>query len=75
MAIAVGQNATRSMTVTSDTVRRFAELTGDRNPLHFDEEVAAKTRFGRLISQGGIAGGLEHALAAIDLPGPGTVFT
>lgn len=75
MAIAVGQNATRSMTVTSDTVRRYAELTGDRNPLHFDEEFAAKTRFGRLISQGGIAVGLEHALAAMDLPGPGTVFT
>ena len=75
MAIAVGQNATRSMTVTSDTVRRYGELTGDRNPLHFDEEFAARTRFGRLISQGGIAVGLVHALVAMDLPVPGTVFT
>ena len=75
MAISVGQSAKRSMTVTSDIVRRYAELTGDYNPLHFDEEFAARTRFGRLISQGGIAVGLVHALVAMDLPGPGTVFT
>ncbi len=63
------------MTVTGDMVLRYAELTGDYNPLHFDEEFASKTRFGRLISQGGIAVGLVHALVAMDLPGPGTVFT
>jgi len=63
------------MTVTSDIVQRYAELTGDFNPLHFDEEFASKTRFGRLISQGGIVVGLVHALVAMDLPGPGTVFT
>jgi len=75
MTIAAGQSATRSMTVTSDIVQRYAELTGDYNPLHFDEEFASGTRFGRLISQGGIAVGLVHALAAMDLPGAGTVFT
>ena len=75
MAISAGQVAKRSMTVTSDTVQGYAELTGDYNPLHFDEEFASKTRFGRLISQGGIAVGLVHALVAMDLPGPGTVFT
>jgi acyl dehydratase len=63
------------MVVTADVVRRYAELTGDFNPLHFDEEFASRTRFGRLISQGGIAVGLVHALVAMDLPGPGTVFT
>lgn len=63
------------MTVTTDIVQRYAELTGDFNPLHFDEEFAAGTRFGRLISQGGIAVGLIHALVAMDLPGAGTVFT
>ena len=73
--ISAGQNASRSMKVTSDIVQRYAELTGDFNPLHFDEEFASKTRFGRLISQGGIAVGLVHALVAMDLPGPGTVFT
>ena len=75
MAISAGQSTSRSMTVTGDTVKRYAELTGDYNPLHFDEEFASRTRFGRLISQGGIAVGLVHALVAMDLPGPGTVFT
>jgi acyl dehydratase len=52
----------------------YAQITGDRNPLHFDEAFAAGTRFGRLIAQGGIATGLLHALVAMDLPGPGSVF-
>jgi acyl dehydratase len=73
--ISVGQTASRSMTVTADIVKRYAELTGDFNPLHFDETFASRTRFKRLISQGGIAVGLVHALVAMDVPGPGTVFT
>jgi acyl dehydratase len=63
------------MVVTVETVKRYAELTGDFNPLHFDEYFTSKTRFERLISQGGIATGLIHALVAMDVPGPGTVFT
>ena len=70
----VGQPASRELTVTSDTVRSFAELTGDFNPLHFDEAFANGTRFKGLIAQGGIATGLLHALVAMDLPGPGSVF-
>lgn len=69
-----GRTATRSMTVTEEHVRRYAELTGDRNPLHFDPGFAARTPFGRLTAQGGIATGLLHALVAEDMPGPGTVF-
>ena len=68
MAMLVGQTAERSMFVTKEIVERYAELTGDYNPLHFDDEFASKTRFGRLISQGGIAVGLIHALVAMDLP-------
>lgn len=52
----------------------FAELTGDYNPLHFDEDFASRTKFGRLVVQGGLTTGLLHALVAMDLPGPGTVF-
>ena len=63
------------MTVTSEVVKGYAELTCDMNPLHFDEDFTSKTRFKRLISQGGIAVGLIHALVAMDLPGPGSVFT
>jgi acyl dehydratase len=74
MGIEVGQTAERSLTVTAEHVRTFAELTGDYNPLHFDESFARGTRFGALITQGGLTTGLLHALVAMDLPGPGTVF-
>jgi acyl dehydratase len=70
----VGQTARRSLTLTEQHVRTFAELTGDYNPLHFDHEFAAHTRFGSLVVQGGLTTGLLHALVAMDLPGPGSVF-
>ncbi len=69
-----GQQATRTMTIDADLVRKFAEITGDYNPLHFEEAFAAKTRFGRLIAQGGLATGLLHTLVAMELPGAGSVF-
>jgi len=75
MDIQLGQKAQRSLTVTQDTVRGYAELTGAYNPLHFDIEFTSKTRFERLMAQGGITTGLLHALVAMDMPGPGTVFT
>ena len=74
MDLSVGQRATRRKTVTTDDVKIFAELTGDYNPLHFDESFVAKTRFERLVVQGGLTTGLLHALVAMDMPGPGTVF-
>ena len=73
-SLAVGQRASRSLTLTANHVKQFAELSGDFNPLHFDESFAAKTKFGRLVVQGGLTTGLLHALVAMDLPGPGTVF-
>ena len=69
-----GQRASRTATLTADHVRAYSELTGDRNPLHNDPAFAAGTRFGRLIVQGGLTTGLLHALVAMDLPGPGSVF-
>jgi len=70
----VGDIATRSITLTSEHVEAFARISGDRNPLHFDEDFAARTKFGRLVVQGGLTTGLLHALVAMDMPGPGTVF-
>jgi acyl dehydratase len=70
----VGQKAQRSLTLTERHVRTFAELTGDYNPLHFDAEFASRTRFRGLVVQGGLTTGLLHALVAMDLPGPGSVF-
>lgn len=74
MTITVGQRAERSLTLTSKHVATFAELTGDYNPLHFDEAFASRTKFGRLVVQGGLTTGLLHALVAMEMPGPGTVF-
>jgi len=74
MTVAVGQTARRSLTLTPDHVATFARLTGDYNPLHFDAAFAAQTKFGTLVVQGGLTTGLLHALVAMDLPGPGTVF-
>lgn len=74
MKLTVGQKATRSITLTEDHVKIYADLTGDYNPLHFDKSFAAKTRFKDLVVQGGLTTGLLHALVAMDLPGPGTVF-
>jgi acyl dehydratase len=55
-------------------IELFTELTGDRNPLHYDEEAASHSRFGGIITQGGITSGLLNAVVAEDLPGPGSVF-
>lgn len=70
----VGSTARRSRTLTSADIVRFTEMTGDRNPLHYDEDAAGASRFGRIIVQGGVTSGLFNAIVAEDLPGPGTVF-
>jgi acyl dehydratase len=74
MNVTVGQRAERHLTLTAAHVKTFAELTGDYNPLHFDEAFVSGTKFGRLVVQGGLTTGLLHALVAMDMPGPGTVF-
>jgi acyl dehydratase len=74
LGLRVGQRARRAQTVTARDVELYAEITGDRNPLHFDPGFASRTRFGRLVAQGGIAAGMLNALVAMDLPGAGTVF-
>jgi acyl dehydratase len=70
----VGQTARRTRTVTARDIELFTEMTGDRNPLHYDEALAKASRFGALIVQGGVTTGLLNALVAQDLPGPGSVF-
>ena len=72
--LSTGQKATRSITLTAEHVKTYAEMTGDHNPLHFDEDFVSKTKFKRLVVQGGLTTGLLHALVAMDMPGPGTVF-
>jgi acyl dehydratase len=70
----VGQTARRTRQVTNRDIELFTELTGDRNPLHYDEVAANQSRFAGIIVQGGVTSGLLNALVAEDLPGPGSVF-
>lgn len=74
MDLHVGQKAVRSITLTAEHVKAYAEMTGDYNPLHFDENFTSKTKFKKLVVQGGLTTGLLHALVAMDMPGPGSVF-
>src|SRR5215813_9034837 len=70
----VGDTARRSRLVTARDIELFTELSGDRNPLHYDADAAARSRFGGIIVQGGVTTGLLNAVVAQDLPGPGSVF-
>ena len=70
----VGDTARQTRRISARDIELFTEITGDRNPLHYDEEAAAHSRFGGLIVQGGVTSGLLNAVVAEDLPGPGSVF-
>ena len=70
----VDATASRSRTISARDIELFTELTGDRNPLHYDEAAARASRFGEIIVQGGVTSGLLNAVVAEDLPGPGSVF-
>ena len=74
MSLKVGDSAEVSKTIADEDVRAFAELTGDRNPVHLDEEYAASTRFGRRIAHGMLGASLISAVLANELPGRGTVY-
>jgi MaoC like domain len=69
-----GVTAERSKQVGVRDIGLFTEITGDRNPLHFDVEAARDSLFGGLIVQGGLTSGIFNSLVAEDLPGPGSVF-
>ena len=70
----VGQRAERSRRVEAGDIRLFTEISGDRNPLHYDEAAARASRFGEIVVQGGVTSAILNAVVAEDLPGPGTVF-
>jgi acyl dehydratase len=70
----VGASASLQRMLGAREVELFSEMTGDRNPLHVDEAAARASRFGGLITQGGVTSGLLNAVVAEKLPGPGSVF-
>jgi acyl dehydratase len=73
-APSIGASAEMSRAVTVDDIARFTEISGDRNPLHYDLEAAKSTVFGEIVVQGGVTSAILNAVVAEHLPGPGTVF-
>ena len=71
---AVGDTAELARTVTEDDIVAFTAISGDRNPLHYDDRAAAASPFGTIIVQGGVTTSILNAVVAERLPGPGTVF-
>ena len=70
----IGASARRTRAITRRDIELFTEISGDRNPIHYDEDVAKSSRFGGIVVQGGVTSGLLSALVAEQLPGPGSVF-
>jgi acyl dehydratase len=71
---AIGTTAELSRTIGPDDIERFTDISGDRNPLHYDLAAARASRFGEVVVQGGITSAILNAVVAERLPGPGTVF-
>lgn len=69
-----GDVAEMSRVVTDDDIELFTRISGDRNPIHYDEDAARRSRFGEIVVQGGITSAILNAVVAEKLPGPGTVF-
>jgi acyl dehydratase len=70
----VGATAELSRTVGPNDIALFTDLSGDRNPLHYDEAAATSSRFGEIVLQGGITSAILNAVVAEKLPCPGTMF-
>jgi 3-hydroxybutyryl-CoA dehydratase len=69
-----GQRASFTKTFTDEDVRRFIEITGDRNPLHVDDAFAAQTQFGRRIIHGMLTASLFSTMVGMLLPGTGAIY-
>jgi 3-hydroxybutyryl-CoA dehydratase len=72
--IRVGDTAEMTKRISDFDVRTFAEISGDRNPVHLDDAFAATTLFKRRIAHGALSGGLISAVLGMSLPGPGTIY-
>ena len=72
--LSVGMRESYAKEVKSSDVVGFAELTGDRNPIHLSEHFAARTPFGGRIAHGLYTAGLISAVIGTRLPGPGAIY-
>jgi 3-hydroxybutyryl-CoA dehydratase len=73
-ALAVGASAVRTRVISDADIRAFAALSGDDNPVHLDDDYAARSMFKGRVVHGMLAGALISALLGTELPGPGAVY-
>ncbi|HZM99588.1 MAG TPA: MaoC family dehydratase [Pyrinomonadaceae bacterium] len=74
MKFNVGDSAEITKTIDEADIQAFAEVTGDHNPIHLDDEFAKTTRFGRRIAHGMLSASLISAVLANKLPGEGSIY-
>ena len=74
MKLQIGDTASLSKTITDDDIHSFADITGDHNPMHVDDEFAKHTRFGRRIAHGMLSASLISSVIANELPGRGSIY-
>lgn len=72
--VRVGDTASISRKITDRDIRAFAQVTGDHNPVHLDEAIAQKTRFGQRIAHGMLGASLISAVLGTQLPGQGSIY-
>ena len=72
--IQTGDCASLSKTFSEKDVLTFAEISGDRNPVHIDAAFASSTRFERQLVHGMLTAGLISAVLGMQLPGPGSIY-
>jgi acyl dehydratase len=70
----VGDTTEMTRTISDDDISLFSRLSGDYNPLHYDDDAAKASRFGEIVVQGGVTTAILNAVVAEKLPGPSTVF-
>ena len=72
--IKVGDSASITKSFSDEDVRKFAEISGDKNPVHLDDEYAAQTQFKKRLVHGMLTAGLISAVLGTDLPGEGSIY-
>lgn len=70
----LGMEASMLRTVSESDILGFADITGDKNPVHIDADYAAKTMFKERISHGMLTASYLSAVFAMELPGPGCIY-
>lgn len=72
--IKIGDKSSITKKITKENIEKFAEISGDKNPIHLDDEYAKNSIFKERIAQGILVSGLISAVLANELPGDGTIY-